>query len=157
MTNTECREAFNAVSAYLHESGLGWIVTQVLEQIRFGKPHLKRVETSADISPELVVEGLGSGRRRTRETLAATREYTAHEQLGVLLDAIERALISTSAMEDAVRSEFFGRDKQRTTIELVRTDDPGRETFTISNSPNAQRIGSVHKLNALIENLRGLI
>ena len=34
MTNTECREAFAAVTNALNESGLGWVVTQVLEQIR---------------------------------------------------------------------------------------------------------------------------
>jgi len=76
MTEAECEQSFEVVSGAMRTAKLEWVLTQVDEQIRFGKPATKRVQTTLDASPEIAVEGMAGRAKKTRETFAFTCEYT---------------------------------------------------------------------------------
>ena len=154
MTETESEQAFGTISEGMKSAGLEWVITQAAEQIRFGKPEMKSVRTTIEGSPELAVPGLDGRRRSTRETFASTREYSANERLMLLLDALERALVSTSEMEAAVRKHVFGSQRNLNLIKLIRTDEPGRQALELGRSADKDRLDSVRHLHELIANLR---
>ena len=157
MTDAECDQSFDLVSSAMRRAGLDWVVTQLAEQIRFGKPATKRVQTTLDDFPEIAVEGIAGKRKITRETFAFTRDYTAHERLSLLLDALERAVIVTSQMEGIVRDKILGRVQGGRAVRLIRTDEPGRDVLELGATPDIARDKAVHDLHRLVEGLRARI
>jgi hypothetical protein len=157
MTEAECEQAFEVVSGAMQAAGLNWVVTQVAEQIRFGKPSTKRIQTTVEHSPEIAVEGVAGRPKRTRETFAFTREYTASERLSLLLDALERAVVLTSQMEAVVRGQLFGKTNGLNSIRLIRTDEPGRDVLEVGAGADPVREKAVQTLYQLVAGLRGRI
>jgi hypothetical protein len=157
MTVEESRAAFESLSDGIQKAGLGWILNQVIQQVRLGKPELKRVRMVIEPSSELLIEGLEGRRRTSREVFAATREYTAHEQLSLLLDALERALVSTFQMEGVIREQLFGKDASRHTVRLVRPDEPENQGVEVMRSANTERSDRVRDLHRLVSSLREMM
>jgi len=111
-TELSPRQAFDKLISILNERKLTWVVDQVQEQIRVGKPMMRRVK---ELKPTRQAsfrntrlfddEPLRPGRK---VEFRATEAYTATEQLQLLLSAIQQAVVNTAAIEKAVSDKFPG-------------------------------------------------
>src|SRR5882762_6585727 len=111
-TDLSPQQAFDKLIIILNNKDLIWVTNQVQEQIRLGKPMMRRVK---ELKPARQVklrdsrlfddEALRPGRE---VQFRATEAYTASEQLQLLLSAIQQAVIHTAAIEKAVSEKFPG-------------------------------------------------
>ncbi len=100
-------ELFERLAVVLQRSGLGWIVTQVTEQIQVGKTVFKEVETlkrsgQADIFGTSVGRIPGGLKTGPKAQFPATIEYDDKEKLVLLMDGISQA---TNTIE--MQNEFL--------------------------------------------------
>lgn len=110
----ESIEIYNKLISALRENKLDWIIDQVTEHIRLGKTVEKEIETlKEDPSEKMVVYTFGDHvpkfKKGPRATFPVTENYTPQEQLLLLIDAIEQALVNTNEMERNF-VEFFEGD-----------------------------------------------
>ncbi len=113
MTETEERDAIRTLREMLGRYDyLTWIVRGVDETLKLGKPTVKTVNetrqvtvSSSDDSPVLYRSQEEIGRRRRIE-VATTEEYTSVEELRMLIDAIDRTVVAASQMRPQVMSSF---------------------------------------------------
>jgi hypothetical protein len=154
MTTAECEQAYGQLVLAINKAGLPWLTNQVAEEIRFGKTLTKRVVARRDVPDDLMLEGLTEGPRRSRVTVAATRQFTSHEKLSVLLDALEQAVVATHDMEGAVVRYISEAAEDWASIRLVRTDESTREPIQLLRHPDEKRAENVLRLRHLIQSLR---
>src|SRR5262249_32484122 len=113
MDDNERKEIFDRFVAILNQSGLGWIVEQVNEQIHIGKT-IFNVEVDTVRRPkatEVTVFGLEPDattselRRGPKAEFPTTIEYNERERLTLLLDGIAQAK-NALEMEDKVLADI---------------------------------------------------
>jgi hypothetical protein len=111
-TELSLERAFDKLITILDERKLTWVTEQVQEQIRVGKPLMRRVKElkpTRQVSPRDTRLFDDEALRPGREVqFRATEAYTASEQLQLLLSAIEQAVVQTAAIEKAVSDQFPG-------------------------------------------------
>jgi len=83
MDEIEYARVYQELAAILNEFNLGWVAQQVADTVEIGK-------TIEERSPK----------RKT--PLLKIENYTAKEQLLLLIDAIEQATVNTSEIEDEI-------------------------------------------------------
>src|ERR1700720_625651 len=97
-TELSFRQAFERLKAILNEKNLGWIVAQVEDQIRLGKPVPRRVkELKLTRRPtESLVRFRGDDEMKPGRAaeFRGTVDYTEGEQLKLLFSAIHYAILS---------------------------------------------------------------
>jgi hypothetical protein len=146
MDARDCLRAYDALRSALSTNNLQWVADQVSEEIRQGKTILKEVETLRE-GPSLTIDDARTSRlqRGPRATLPVTVEYDACEQLGLLIDAIERAVVDTASME-AHLSEYFG--SHETAWNGIEFDDgqPGTSAVRLDKQRALSRNGHASRL-----------
>jgi hypothetical protein len=91
LTDNEAVAAFRSLVAMLRDNGFGWVVTQVEEKIALGKVQTKKLR-ARDVTEK--IDGLWELREPRAITsqksalFAVAQEYTAHEQINILLESI---------------------------------------------------------------------
>lgn len=156
-TELSPRQAFDKLITILNEKKLTWVTDQVQEQIRVGKPMVRRVK---ELKPTRQVslrdsrlfddEALRPGRE---VQFRATEAYTASEQLQLLLSAIQQAVIYTAAIEKAVSERLPG-------LTFVSEQEDVRIAITQhhleSRSEGLERLQkSLNELSAVLESDAG--
>src|SRR5438045_924773 len=149
MTGSECEIAFERLRVALDQRDLGWVTHQVAEQITFGQISVKRVSSRPEVPEHLILPGLTETPRKKGVTVSATRPYSAHEKLALLLDALEDVVLETDAMASTLRLYMNAKqkdgDKVRNweEIRLVRSDEsgPGISITPVPDPTQAQARG----------------
>ena len=90
------------LSEVLRRHGFGWVVQQAEEQISEGKPSTKQVSERGYSRAEADSDFVISKPRRRRASLITSEPYTEAEQVEILLNAIEAALVQRAELEQAV-------------------------------------------------------
>lgn len=132
MDEFQCAVAYQELVEILNEFGLGWLVRQVADVIKGGKT--------------VVVHQKGQ-----KHSHLQTKPYTKQEQLFLLIDAIERALVETAAMETEI-SEFL--IAQNLEPKIIRSDGKQETVRDYSPSIVLSRKENADALKELLEKLR---
>jgi hypothetical protein len=157
MTDEDYQKTFEALRQMMLDSGLSWVVTQVDEEIRFGRTAVKRISVRPEPPEELALIELVERTRTAKVNVSATRPYTKHEQLGMLLDALERTVGGINDMEEALRTYFAKQLRSWDLIRCVRTDEDRPRPVSIGRVSDTKRDNSVADLRRLMGNLRGMM
>ncbi|WP_433966798.1 hypothetical protein [Tunturiibacter gelidiferens] len=110
--------AVRRVRESLAKSNLTWILREIDETLRLGKPAVRTVIEVQEDAPDLihmrVLTSAGEEKKaaRRKTTVPTTESYSAQEELNLLLDAIERTIISSSDMQSYVMSNLADRDSK---------------------------------------------
>ncbi len=127
MTEIEAREVIQALREALgRHDDLTWIVRGVDETLKLGKPTVKTVNetrqvtvSSFDDSPVFYRREEEIGKRR-RVEVATTEEYTSVEELRMLIDAIDRTVVAVSQMRPQVVGSFNDLRSDSSSIYVVQ-------------------------------------
>lgn len=97
------------ITDVLLSHGFGWVVAQAEAHIAEGKPTSKQVSErdSGSFARSIDDDGMFVVRhpRTRRASLITSEPYTQSEQLEILLEAIEAAIVQRSMLEQAVLDE----------------------------------------------------
>ncbi|WP_147468444.1 hypothetical protein [Corallococcus interemptor] len=160
MDEQEADKVFRQLTSILGELDLGWVVAQVLEQVRVGQTKresvpMEQLELPRDtLSSSLEVPRSGSKSRkpqRKKEVLIKTLDYSRKDRLGLLLDGIERAVTQTADMESAA-TEFFRQEKSGD-VRFEPDEEELGESIRLGQAIG-ERKEALGKLGALISELR---
>jgi hypothetical protein len=157
MTDQQCNAYFEALSQFVSSRGLGWVITQVQEHIRFGRLETRKIKAGADQKSDEIVFRAARREPLKSEEFSSTREYSPKEQLKLLIDALERALIVTAEMEAVLVDKMLTGDRSLGAIVLIRTDVANREPLMLSRMESSERAKSAHLLGKLLADLRETI
>lgn len=157
MTNEERERVFQELRQVMTASGLSWIVTQVDEEIRFGRTSTKRVSARIEQAEELAVEDPTDRPRTAKVRVSATRPYTPSERLGMLLDALDRTVVGVNEMEEAVRKYLARRIQSWDSIRLIGIDENSPHPITINRASDPKRAVHIEEFRGLMRTLRGMI
>lgn len=150
LSDTESSHVYEALSKFVRERGLDWILEQVAEQVRFGMEEKKSVRVGRDdVWPETPDEPRS---RRSKVLFAATRPFTEQEKLRLLIDAIQQAVVNTTEMEASFREGLGTLEVPRAGM-LVR-EELNPKFIEISESPQVERRAGAQKLATLLGELR---
>ena len=150
MTEQESLQIYEALSEYVREHRLDWILEQVTEQIRFGVEEKKSVRVGLDEVWAADVEEPRS--RRSKVLFAATRPYLEREKLKLLIDAVQQAVVNTTEMEASFREALQRLDGPRNGI-LVR-EELNPKLIEIDGDSQAPRHAEARLLGKLLNELR---
>jgi transcriptional regulator of heat shock response len=104
----EAVEAERRLREMLEENSMGWVVGQVDEAIRVGKPAQKEATTLKEYYDEEGASGFSWDREfvaRGKTKLIAIEEYSMRERVELLMEATEQAtVVSTVMANEAIRS-----------------------------------------------------
>lgn len=145
MTDDEATLAHRALTNTLKENHLDWVVEQVSRQIRLGRPTRKRVALQ---------EGwqLESGRRRARTEFVSTVPYSHKEQLKLLVDALDHAVVSTAEMESFIL-KTLGEGLEPLAIKFV-PEGASEGSYAIDPNQVQDRITVASQLRNLLDEIR---
>ena len=146
VSDDELNRFFELTSDTLRREGVDWLLEQVLEQIRLGKPGtLKVKEFQTKPGGQRVLLGeepLSKGPFREFRT---TEQYTPQERVNLLLDAIAELFTAVPGMEDAVSARFPG---------ARFVEDPDRNAIFATKTSALSQRESHRKFKELIDRLR---
>lgn len=155
MTQEECEFAYGRITAAMRTQKLEWLVAQVEEKIRFGRPLTKKVRMVPEEIEDLAVYPSEGPARRARQVLVtATRPYTNEERLRILIEALQHAIVERHDMEDVVRRSIHHATKTNSLVALVRADAEGAAPIHIPPEADAQRTENVRRLSRTLQTLR---
>ncbi len=118
MTDDERLDLFRRLVAVVRGAGLGWVVDEVDALIIQG---IEEEVTAA--------EWTGAGKPKKGETRTTRREFSALEQIDLLLDALRRVVVDGTAVELSIAT-FFSNAKERSqdTPSIIRfREEPSRD------------------------------
>lgn len=150
---------FTEVANLIDEVGFGWILEEVRETIREGKPTSKQVlprKQGADgnvYAP--AVYDFQNKRSSKREERASTEPYTEQEQLQILIDATKEAIRVTQETRSSVA--VFLKEADLTDL-LISFGDPVEAVQVDSVNVGEAEPDSVDaflRLSALLEQTLG--
>lgn len=150
----EARGAYEFLAAAVRDAGLQWVLTQVDEELSVGKVSLKKVSVR-DYPTLYDAWALGEegrrGRRPSSAMFVASAEYSAHERLQVLVEALLAAVPAVHEMADA----SIGTLKHLGEMSALRfVPEAGmKESFEIETVTLGQRRTAVRQLRNLLEEL----
>jgi hypothetical protein len=131
MTDEELDEIFAALSAILTDSGLGWLVAQVNENIQVGQLVTRTFHRG---EPEEVA-AFELTTKTKRNTIVGTDPYGAAERANFLVSAVRVALADSAALEQAVGHFFAGElaaPVSNTVISAPDQEIPGDNALVIA-------------------------
>jgi hypothetical protein len=152
-------DAFERLIRILRHHRLDWVVVQVQEQIRTGKPATKEVITLRSTQIRLPFDNRFSSepsRSGHKAEFVATEEYTPKERLLLTIDALERVVVGWTEMQKELYSFFAdrtnaGHAEPEIKFEPEEFDDA--VAFHLPR-PNARSIESIAQLTRLLRDLR---
>jgi hypothetical protein len=113
MSEEDDAEYGRRIREVLEERGFGWVVAQAEAQIAAGKPSSKQVYERELFRVSEETDFAIRRPRSRRASLITSEPYTESERLGILLHAVEAALVQRSALEIATLEEVHGIDSIR--------------------------------------------
>jgi hypothetical protein len=137
MDEIEYARVYQELAAILNEFNLGWVAREVADIVEIGKTIQER-----------------SLKRKT--PLLKIEDYTAKEQLLLLIDAAEQAAVNTSEMEDEIA--YFLKVESETSplgtkITFAASDAESAKTIEFTSSVTAPRNKQAIALKKLLEKL----
>jgi hypothetical protein len=144
ISDSDARRFFEMLANQLREHGAGTLVDQVIDEIAQGRQIVYKTVASRKGEQQLQrAEGdevqIERGRRRQ---YSETLEYSAHERLELLLEAIDRAIVDTARIDGELVRQFGSiRFMPEQEEEHVRSFE----------------LGTLNKHDAEIKHLRSLI
>jgi hypothetical protein len=145
-TDNEAVVVFQRLRDFLMERKLAWVFEQVSEEIRSGKLASKPVKLT-HTEPLWTQQAVHVDERRRRSSTAmfpTTLEYSKKEELNLLINAIDEAVLKLADIEVKVSQTFPG---------LSFVSEEGEERLTLA-SPNSTRQRSLKSLGDLLSRLR---
>ncbi len=137
MDEIDCVATYRELEQILKEFGLEWVTEQVAQTIREGK----------------VIEDKDERDRGVTKT----EEYTVREQLILLINAVEQAVVNTVEIENEIKN-FLAQEeaeaKLRPEILFIPPDEKREDFFKFSPRSVAQRKGEASKLKDYLNILR---
>ena len=108
ISDSDARRFFEMLANQLRDHGAGTLVDQVIDEIAQGRQIVYKTVASRKGEQQLQrAEGDEvQFERGTRRQYAETLEYSAHERLDLLLDAVSRAIVDTARIDDELVTKF---------------------------------------------------
>jgi hypothetical protein len=160
MTEEELKLAVESVRRSLSGASLNWILREVDETLRLGKPTIRTIVEVKQESEDLLympAASTGAGRDvkpgRRRTAVPTTEAYTTAEQLALLLDAIQRTAVATADMQSYVLIEIANRDGSSPAAQIIFERD-GEPSSSISNENKLDAVGRIDDLRHAVQTLR---
>jgi len=156
MVDRTFSEAYKVILEHLRKSGFGWVVAQIQEQVRSGKPLIK------DVSPHPAIRSIQfvdeefeatTTTKGRRQRLAATENYTDKERLEIVITAIDSLIIQTTAMQEELIDFFVGSTDDSQEIHFEPDEFDESDTLIIGY-PSKKHKASVGDLKELLGMLR---
>lgn len=168
LTPQECSQVYDQLVEMLHEAGMEWVNEQVAETILLGKSQPKKVRTFREPSTNERLPArynttsnyLTASENKRRLTgpevdLTATREYTPQEQLTLLINAIEQAIVETAEMEQiTVRNLEAAAQNQQTSGVVFVSEQNNQSQLSLSMEAATQRSNAGRELRHLLRVLK---
>lgn len=132
MNEQECAVAYQELVEILNEFQLGWLVKRVADVIKKGKT--------------VIVQD--NGQQHSRREI---KPYTHQKQLFLLIDAMERALVETAAMEVKISESLR---EQNLEPKIIRSDGNQETIHDLSPEFVYPRKENAEALKELLEELR---
>lgn len=108
ISEAEARRLFDALATQLREVGAGTLADQVIDEIAQGKQIVYKTVARRKAVKQLQLpesDEIHSERGRGRE-YAETLDYSAHERLDLLLQALERAILDAQQIESDLLKHY---------------------------------------------------
>lgn len=162
LTDAETEAVYQELAAILEKQGLGWVVSQVKEQVRYGKPEEAQVEFTEQEDWTGPLFGTSDDvERRTRRrrrggkaTLTKTMPYSPRERLQLLVSATEQVAIHTLELEKAT-VEFATSDPEAPKgLSFLPEEFDESRAFSIEPHTFAKREEHAHRLRTLLHEIR---
>ena len=131
MNEQDCFIAYSELERILYAFNLEWVTEQVAQSIREGK----NIEEN-------------QGRNRTEE-------YSAQEQLLLLIDAVEQAVVNTVEIETEIR-RFLSAQDLEPEIRFYPSNERGEDFFLFAPRllEEEERLSSARQLRDYLNDLR---
>ena len=156
MNDQECREAYDRLLEMLNSINLGWVTTQVEEQIRLGRTVAKEIETLKENPRRLDMfppdQNSVSFAKGPKATFPITVDYQPPERLRLLVDAIEQVVINTADMEKHL-IDFFGHERDNWSGISFQSEDSNSLSIVIDTKSASLRLEAANRLRSLIRDL----
>ena len=155
MNEQDCLTAYGSLVSILSENGWVWIISQVEEQIRLGKTIEREIDTLKEVreTGSQLTPYYPRLKKGPRAKFPVTEPYSPHERLKIIIDAIERAVLDSAAMENQLGAfmevnaddiheiQFYDdeSDYKRQSIETQRSEMRVREAAHLKKLLDALR------------------
>jgi hypothetical protein len=158
MTPEDIREAYRSLSEALTSSGLGWMVRQVEDRVREGRPVEREARIFKDEEPgEQVFAADGEGanaRRPGKPTLMMTLEpWTDDCRLQFLIDAARHGIVHAADVENE-QLKLLRRYGNVQTVIFAPDENTGGHSLTIAGLESRQIKQLAELLDALDREVR---
>ncbi len=130
MTKQECANSYQELVEILREFNLGWLVERVEATVQRGKALFKK--TDGEFYPYF-------------------EAYNQQEQLFLLIDAVDKALIETVAMEEEIAKSLSHKNFEP---QVIWADDRGKSIHDYRPEIISVRKQKAAVLKGLLEELR---
>jgi hypothetical protein len=156
MNDEEIMDTYQKLRYILTENNLYWVVEQVEEAIQRGK--LEELQTQRVKESDLRNPQLMQSRRNTEGSTSVTTvvEYTSSEKLQMLIEAVQQAIINSSAMENSILDFFQQRTDNITSYRFssIDADATINKDFSVSQNSKITIEDNIVNLNNSLENLK---
>lgn len=153
MADRTADEAYAIILSALREHRLSWVVEQIQDQVRAGKPTTRVVAPTPPSMSLRYADEASLARRPRSERLAATESYTPTERLTLALEAIERAVVQTADLEDELLKFSHAEGKTAARISFEPEDLEGIERREFGGVSTTRR-QAVAELDGAVAALR---
>jgi hypothetical protein len=166
LTEAESISLYQELARILDGAGLGWVVGQVGEQVRYGKPEeeveveaIEHVEWPDPLfgTPERTEQTGTGGRRRRRGaklTLMQTVPYSPRERLRLMVDAIERVAVHTLELEKGITGFLAADHDAPKEMSFLPEEFDEARGFSIETGTFARRAEHARRLRELLNEIR---
>jgi hypothetical protein len=158
ISDSEALTIYNELRGVLAETGFSWVLDEVDGEVRLGKTEAKRIRISERDAPSDFLL-----RTETRygkpTTFTGSVEYTAHERLGLLIDALEHASVDVAELHEAavhiLTQASSAGHAERSITEILFIDPITGESRESSTPETRQRLSAASaRLRPLLQELR---
>jgi len=99
MTEEDARENYLRIASVIKGTKFQWILEEVEQEILRGKPSQKRLKVQKAEESFWATDAQVSHEKQSLAKFTASIEYTAEEQVALLIDALEQATSEAASME----------------------------------------------------------
>jgi hypothetical protein len=160
MNDEDAREYRVRIAQMLRSNGYSWVVDEVQGAVAAGKLFEKEIDERFDPQTASdshdVEETQSRGKGKARRT--STAPFSEHEQLNLLLTAIDRAVTNRVETEDAIFDALFDVAEiafEPESVDIAAEPSGGGHMLTRHERTEANAIG--HRARRALNSLRSLI
>jgi len=155
MDDQERVETYHRLLHILRNVKLGWVADQIEEQVRVGKTVEKEVDTLKPYhhEPQLFESSSVSLTKGPKAMFPVTVEYSPVERVELVLEAIERTIVSAAEMEQHL-AEVISSDIDNWSGIIFHSDSPNGVPVSLDLATIRSRLDNGHHLTKLLQDLR---